>query len=439
MSNIESLPEDLAERLRLQADAFGIPGLAVVLVSAGRRAIWVHGEDAPGSGRPVTTKTWFSVASVGKQATAVGVLDLAQRGLVDLAAPIGRYLTDVPLSWSDRSVLSLLRHTSGLPEYLSHTEADDVPERRDEFMRAFADLQPAWNEGDAWMYSNTNYILLGFLIAQLSGASYGVALHRFFERVGCTGVAVSSPAWARAANATGAGATALDQASLLRQVIGDGDISFTADGAAGWLGLMLGDAALDVQHRDAMYAAATLKTGRPSPYGCAWFVDRLGPMPICHHAGHYDGWTAMAYVAPAMGCAAMVMCNLAPGNTRAVRYLAQMALEGFAPGSTPLSLDLQPDDAPDLTARARAQLLRQGALDPSCFAEELTRVAEGGGAVRNVINLWSGQEPQVFGLVESHGYTTHLLRRYRVSYPERVEHLLVGTTPTGQIYWAWPL
>ena len=79
MSNIESLSEDLAERLQLQADAFGIPGLAVVLVSAGRRAIWVHGEDEPGSGRPVTTKTWFSVASVGKQATAVGVLDLFEK------------------------------------------------------------------------------------------------------------------------------------------------------------------------------------------------------------------------------------------------------------------------------------------------------------------------------------------------------------------------
>ena len=119
MSNIERLPEVLAERLRIQADAFGIPGVAVVLVSPERKAIWVHGEDEPGSGRTVTAQTWFSVASVGKHVTAVAVLDLARRGLLELADPIGRYLTDVPLAWSDRSILSLLQHTSGLPEYLS--------------------------------------------------------------------------------------------------------------------------------------------------------------------------------------------------------------------------------------------------------------------------------------------------------------------------------
>ena len=147
----------------------------------------------------------------------------------------------------------------------------------------------------------------------------------------------------------------------------------------------------------------------------------------------------MAYVVPSMGCAALVMCNLAPGNTRAVRYLAQLALEGFVPGSTPLSLKLQHDDAPDLTARARSQFLRQGAIDPSFFSKELTAVAERGGAARNVINLWAGGEPQGFSLIESQEYSTHVLRRYRLTYAERVEHLLVGTTPSGKIYWAWPL
>ena len=439
MSNIERLPEVLAERLRIQADAFGIPGVAVVLVSPERKAIWVHGEDEPGSGRTVTAQTWFSVASVGKHVTAVAVLDLARRGLLELADPIGRYLTDVPLAWSDRSILSLLQHTSGLPEYLSYTDADHVPERREEFMRAYATLQPTWDEGEAWMYSNTNYILLGFLIAQLSGSSYGVALHGIFDRLGCTGMSVSSPTWAREANAKSAGPTALDQLSLQRQVIGDGDISFTAAGAAEWLGLMLGAQALTSQHRNLMFSETRLKSGLPSPYGCAWFVDRLGNMPICHHAGHYDGWTAMVYVSLSMQCAAMVMCNLAPGNTRAVRFLAQMALEGFVPSSTPLSLELQSDDAPDLTASARAQFLRQGAFDPSFFSEEMIRMAERGGAVRNVVNLWSGTEPQIFGLIESHRYPTHLVRRYRVAYPERVEHLSVGTTSTGKIYWAWPL
>jgi hypothetical protein len=136
----------------------------------------------------------------------------------------------------------------------------------------------------------------------------------------------------------------------------------------------------------------------------------------------------------------IVMSNLAPGNTRAVRYLAQLALEGYAPGSTPLSLATIPDDAPALTAMASAQLFRNGtALDQSCFAEELLHVVAHGSAVRNVINLWTGVEPLAFELVEQQQHPTHRLRRYRVRYPDRVEHVLVGTTPAHKIYWAWPL
>jgi hypothetical protein len=105
-----------------------------------------------------------------------------------------------------------------------------------------------------------------------------------------------------------------------------------------------------------------------------------------------------------------------------------------------LSLPPIPDDAPALTAMARAQLVRNGsALDPGCFAEELLHVVAHGSAVRNVINLWAGVEPLGFELVEQMQQPTHRLRRYRVRYAERVEHLLVGTTPENRIYWAWPL
>jgi hypothetical protein len=89
---------------------------------------------------------------------------------------------------------------------------------------------------------------------------------------------------------------------------------------------------------------------------------------------------------------------------------------------------------------ARAQLFRNGsALDPGCFAEELLHVVAHGSAVRNVINLWTGVEPLSFDLVEQQRHATHRLRRYRIRYPEHVEHLLVGTTPQDKIYWAWPL
>ncbi|TDP61251.1 serine hydrolase domain-containing protein [Roseateles toxinivorans] len=434
------LPAALAATLTKTAHEFGLPGLAISLVAPGRCSIFTAGVEAPGSQRPVTGSTWFSVASLGKHVTACAVLDLAQSGTLDLEAPIGRYLPDVPSAWSKRTVLSLLRHTSGLPEYLAYTDAESVPERRDGFMRTYGGMATAFEPDQGWIYTNTNYILLGFLIAQLARRPYAAAVQALFDRVNCVGATVAGPQWTREANEQGLGIAGRDVASAQREVIGDGDISFTAQGALAWLQALLGDQLLSAASMATMFSPAPLLTGRPSPYGCGWFVDTLRGAVIGHHAGHYDGWTAMAFLSPAHGCGVVAMCNLAPGNTRAVRHLAQLALEGFAPGSTPLSLPGIPDDSPALTSMAKAQLLRNGtALDQGCFAEELLKVVSHGNAVRNVINLWAGDEPLVFELVEQQCRATHRLRRYRIRYTHRVEHLLVGTTSENKIYWAWPL
>ncbi len=290
------------------------------------------------------------------------------------------------------------------------------------------------------MYTNTNYILLGMLIAQLHGSNYADALHNLFGKFDCGGATVASPSWARQANENDLFAASIDLESAKREVIGDGDVCLTPNGALIWLEQLVDGGLLDSQHHSLMLTAGPIATGRPSGYGCGWFIEPMDGGTIAHHGGHFDGWTAMAYLAPSKGCGVVVMCNLAPGNTRAVRYLAQLALEGYAPGSTPLSLATIQDDAPDLTAMASAQLFRNGtALDQACFAEELLHVVAHGSAVRNVINLWTGVEPLAFELVEQHLHPTHRLRRYRVRYPDRVEHVLVGTTPAHKIYWAWPL
>ena len=430
---------DLAARLRRAAATFEVPGLAIALAAPGRRALLLHGEAEAGSGRAVSEDTWFSVASLGKHVTAAAVLDLARRGRVDLSAPVDRYLRDLPVAWAGRSVSSLLRHTSGLPEYLAYTGNEVVPPDRRTFMSTYGAMVPAFGDSEGWMYTNTNYILSGLLIADLSGRSYAEAVHALFSRMGCTGAVVSSPQWARDANRRTPAQATRDEDSWRREVIGDGDVSFTSAGALSWLEGLLDHRLLDAAHEDLMFTGAGLVTGRTSHYGCGWFLERLRGDVIAHHAGHYDGWTAMAILHPRQACGVMAMCNLAPGNTRAIRYLAQLALEGFAPGSTPLSLSSCEDDEPDLTAMIRSQLIRKPgeALDPACFADELLRVAEHGSAVRNVVNLYTGVEPDAFELVEAHREPTFGLRRYRMRHAERIDHVLVGLTPDRRIYWAW--
>lgn len=437
----DRLAAEVEGRLAESARGHGVPGYALALVAPGRRALVLHGEDAPGSGRPVTADTWFSVASLGKHVTAAAVLDLAQRGRLDLDEPVGARLPGLPPAWASRSVLSLLRHTAGLPEYLAHAPGDPVPEARDAFLSAYGALAPAYAEGEGWSYSNTHYIVAGFLVAQLSGDTYAGAVHGLFDGMGSAGAAVCSPAWTRAANAQRLPPGSRDAASARREVIGDGDVSFTAAGALAWLEGLLDGRLLDARHTACLYTGAPLASGRVAHYGCGWFLEPMRGRRLVHHAGHYDGWTAMALLDPDVGAGVLAMCNHAPGSTRAIRHLAVQALEAWSPGSTPLSLPVLDDEAPALTARIRAQLLRPPGqpIDPACFAEELVRVAEHGGALRPVISFHGGAEPLGFELVEAIAAPAYRLRRYRLRHADRIEHLLVGLTPDDRIYWAWGL
>ena len=308
-------------------------------------------------------------------------------------------------------------------------------------MTRYAKMSPAFQEGNGWMYTNTNYILLGMLVAQVSGVSYAQALEDLLRRAGSTGIAVGGPAWARQANADASRAGTSDPDCSAREVIGDGDVCFTPTGAKRWLELLLDGGLLDPWHDRLMFSAGELATGRPSAYGCGWFVEPLGEATVAHHGGHFDGWTAMALINRSRGCGVFVMCNTAPGHTRAVRYLAQMALEGFAPGSTALSLPVMADLEPALTEQIRTQLLREPgtAPDPLCLANELRRVAEHANPARTVPNLFTGVSPQRFDLVQRRVQGTHTWHRYRLSYADRIEHVLAGTTPDGRLFWVWPL
>ncbi len=438
LATASSLVAAAAETLREMARTFGVPGLCVALVAPGRTATLLHGEDWGGSGRAVGRDSWFQAASAGKHVTACAILELAAQGRIDLAAPIGHYLTELPRSWAKRSVGSLLHHSSGLPDYLADGGDEPVPVTRAGFVQRYASLEPIADERAAWSYSNTNYILLGFLAAEVAGRPCGVVIQDMLARLGVSGATVASPDWVRHANATQAGCDARDEDSLAREVIGDGDLAFTGEGAAAWLRVLIEDGMLSASARVELFRPGSLAAGS-APYGCGLFLEPLHGATLAHHGGHFDGWTAMLLVDRDARSGVFALCNLAPGNTRAIRAIAQRALEEFAPGSTPLSLEPVPDRAPAFTATVRRQLLRAAwPPDRDCFAPALQTAIDRAGA-RGLPNLWAGEEPLGFALVGEQEGQGRVWRRYRLTYAARTEHLSIGMTADGRIDWAWPL
>lgn len=433
-----ALAGDQTAPLAAMADIAEVPGLCVALARPDGEAIFLHGEDERGSGRPVDRRTWFQAASTGKHVTACVILELAAAGRIDLDAPIGGWLEGLPPAWKGRSIGSLLHHTSGLPEYLLYTDDEIPPTSPAAFFALCGKLEPVAPEGAAWAYSNTNYILLGLLAQAVTGQTCGRLCDDLFARLGIAGAKAASPDWARAANAGRVDPLAADADSIGRAIFGDGDIAFTAEGALAWLRALLSGRTPGAAGTGGLFAPAQVRDGSV-PYGCGWFLERLRGAPLAHHAGHYDGWTAMALLNLARGSGVFALCNLAPGSTRAIRSIALRALENFDPGATPLALSPVRDDRPDLTANALRELVREsGEADPAGLAPQLA-LALGRNGNRGMLNLWCGERPAGFAPVEDDGASPRRTRRYRLSYAGRVEHLCVETDAEDRIAWAWPL
>ncbi len=432
-----SLPEGLADEVGSLAALFGITGLAIAVVAPGTGSqIVVAGNTSDGA--PVDAHTPFSIASAAKHATAVVIVELAQAGKLSLDDAVERWLPALPSAWRGRTLSDLLHHTSGLPDYLTYEGDAAIPASREEFLARYARMTPYFERNEAWCYSNTNYILLGFVVAEASGEPYADALrHRVLDPAGCVEIAAGGPLVPD--GASDEVFARIEGDARTRDVVGDGDLVLSATGALGWHRVLSEDVVLNASSRRRLVAPATFTTGRPSAYGCGWFTDELGERACHWHAGHFGGWTAFFYRMPSAGAAVYLMSNVALGHTRTQRFIAQRVLEACAPGTTSLALVPLRDDEPALTHATYHALFRpDGPPDPARFAPEQRLLIERVQGVRSALNLWCGEVP-AFELVEETRADTHRFRRYRITYATRVEHVRVGHAPDDTIFWAWPV
>jgi D-alanyl-D-alanine carboxypeptidase len=124
--------------------------------------------------RPVDPNLPWNIGSATKTFVAVVVLQLADEGAIDLDAPIDGFMPD--LADADRiTPRQLLQHTSGLAEYINDPAVlnDHQHEWTSAELIAVAEAAGRVGEpGGAHHYANTNYIILGEIIEQVTGNSW---------------------------------------------------------------------------------------------------------------------------------------------------------------------------------------------------------------------------------------------------------------------------
>lgn len=124
---------------------------------------------------PNDSKTKFRLGSVTKQFTAACVLLLEERGKLKTDAPVTKYLPNAPASWDKVTIYHLLTHTSGIPSFTDfpdYASTEAFPTTPEKLVSRFRDRPLDFQPGEKFKYSNSGYVLLGYLIEKLSGQNY---------------------------------------------------------------------------------------------------------------------------------------------------------------------------------------------------------------------------------------------------------------------------
>jgi CubicO group peptidase (beta-lactamase class C family) len=124
---------------------------------------------------PNSPTTKFRLGSITKQFTAACILLLEERGKLKVDDPVKKYMPDAPAAWDKVTILNVLTHTSGIPSFTDfpdYESTEAIPTTPEKLVARFRDKPLEFQPGEKWKYSNSGYVLLGYLIEKISGESY---------------------------------------------------------------------------------------------------------------------------------------------------------------------------------------------------------------------------------------------------------------------------
>ena len=131
--------------------------------------------------QPAGPETIYHIGSITKTMTAAIILKLAEEGKISLSNTLADYYPDLPNA-QNISIEHLLRHRSGLVNFTNMPEYADYytdEASRAELLDRFREYGSEFEPDERFEYSNTGYVLLGYIIEDITGLTYGEALEQF--------------------------------------------------------------------------------------------------------------------------------------------------------------------------------------------------------------------------------------------------------------------
>ncbi len=289
----------------------------------------------------IDTKTNFRLASVTKQFTAMAVMLLVHDKKLTYETTLGEIFPEFPEYGKTITVRQLLNHTGGLPDYEDLMDA--VEKTKEKIWSPEKQIQDAevlqllekeskgkFTPGTKWDYSNSGYVVLGLIVAKISGKSYGEFLHeRIFAPLKMTDTIVyqkgknTVPNRAFGHSKDGSSFKESDQSST-SATLGDGGVYSSVDDLSKWDDALRNHTLLSAEEmkpalQPAQFGGASNAVlpddapsalhGVPVEYGFGWFLDPYKGRERMWHYGETMGFKTAIQRFPKDALTVIILCN----------------------------------------------------------------------------------------------------------------------------------
>jgi CubicO group peptidase (beta-lactamase class C family) len=312
-------------------------------------------------GVPLSSESVFYVGSVSKQFTAASVVLAAEQGFLSLDDDVRKYIPELPNYGHKITLRQMLNQTSGFRDFfdLIYFSGRDAAEFNspNEILKLI-ERQKGLNNvpGAEWVYSNTNYFLLGIVLQRATGktlAEYaaenifrplGMAHTRFYDDA-----SVVVPGRVAAYDSGKRGAFQVDW-STTYAVVGGGGLMTTVGDLLKWdsnfYSNQLGKGTLVKE----LETPGILNDGKSSTYGMGLIFGNYRGLPIVEHNGSLFGYRADILRFPEQKFTVVCLCNVSnAAPEEKSRQVADIYLKtAMGPDSTPIAATRKdlPDPAP---------------------------------------------------------------------------------------------
>jgi D-alanyl-D-alanine carboxypeptidase len=296
----------------------GVPSASIAIVKDGQIVyLQAYGDAKLDPRTAARSGMRYSIGSISKQFTATAVLMLADQGKLSLDDSVGKFLPTLTRA-NEVTIREILSHTSGYQDYWPQDYVPPFmthPITAEEILNIWGHKPLDFDPGTKWEYSNTNYVIAGLIIEEVSGTP----LLQFL------GTQVFTPLEMKSV-------TNIDQDRLgdtdatgyMRYALGPlrpapkegkgwlfaaGELAMPAQDLAKWDIGMLNQRLLKAATYKEMQTAVVLKNGVGVKYGLGIFVDSKSGHRFLEHGGEVSGFTSENIVFPDDHAAIVVLTN----------------------------------------------------------------------------------------------------------------------------------